>query len=79
MLNLTAGNTLHFMYPVLEYDIIFLTIEKTGRKPCFIREQIIDIAMASERNFATLPAVRSCNVCESYQSSKSSKNHTFLV
>ena len=38
----------------LEYNIIFLSIEKTGRKPCSIREHIIGIVMVSERVLALL-------------------------
>ena len=44
----------------LEYNIP--TTEKTGRKPCCIREQIIGIVMASERDFDNVTCVRSCNL-----------------
>ena len=37
-------------YELLEYNMIFITIQKTGRKPCCIREQIIGIAMADFDN-----------------------------
>ena len=47
---------------LLEYDIIFPTIEKTGRKPCCVREQIIGIVMASERDFDNVTCVWSCNL-----------------
>ena len=36
---------------LLEYNITFLSIEKTERKPCSIRERIIGIVMVSERDF----------------------------
>ena len=36
---------------LVEYNIIFATGEKTGRKPCCIREQILGIANGSERDF----------------------------
>ena len=35
----------------LEYNFDFPTNEKTGRKPCSIREQIIGIAVVSKRDF----------------------------
>ena len=37
-----------------EYSIIPPSIEKTGRKPCCIREQIIGIAMVLEHEFDNL-------------------------
>ena len=46
----------------LEYNITFPSIEKTGRKPCFIREHIIGIVMVSERDFDNVTCVWSCNV-----------------
>ena len=46
----------------LEYNIIFLTIEKTERKPCCIREQITDIVMVLEIDFDNLTYVWICNV-----------------
>ena len=36
---------------ILDHRITFLSIEKTGRKPCSIREHIIGIVMVSERDF----------------------------
>ena len=47
---ITDIHTVH-VQTYLEYNIIFLTIEKTERKPCCIREQIISIAMVSIRDF----------------------------
>ena len=47
---------------VLEYNIIFPTIEKTDRKPCSIREQIIGIVMVSKRDFDNVTCIWSCNV-----------------
>ena len=43
---------------LLEYNLTFLSIEKTGRKPCSIRKHIIGIVMVSERDFdnVTWPA-----------------------
>ena len=38
-------------FKMLEYNITFPTIEKTGRKLCCIREQLIGIAMVSKRDF----------------------------
>ena len=35
----------------LEYNITFFSIEKTGRKPCSIREHIIGIVVVWERDF----------------------------
>ena len=46
----------------LKYNIAFLSIEKTGRKPCSIREHIISIVMVSERDFDNVTCVWSCNV-----------------
>ena len=46
----------------LEYNIICSTIEKTGRKSCCIREQMIGIAMTSERDFGNVTCVWSCNL-----------------
>ena len=48
--------------PYLEYNIIFPSIEKTGRKPCSIREHIIGIVMVSKRDFDNVTCVWSCNV-----------------
>ena len=48
-------------YPVSEYNIIFPTIEKTGKKPCSIREQIIGITMVSKRDFDNVTCERSCS------------------
>ena len=42
---------------VLEYNITFLSIEKTGRKPCSIREHIIGIVVVSERDFDKVTCV----------------------
>ena len=39
----------NLMQMILEYNIILPITEKTERKLCSIREQIIGIAMASER------------------------------
>ena len=46
----------------LEYNITFLSIEKTGRKPCSIREHIIGIVIVSERDFDNVTCVWSYNV-----------------
>ena len=46
----------------LEYNITFLSIEKTGRKPYSIREHIIGIVMVSERDFDNVTGVWSYNV-----------------
>ena len=46
----------------LEYNITFLSIETTGRKPCSIREHIIGIVMVSERDFDNLTCVWSYDV-----------------
>ena len=46
----------------LEYDITFLSIEKTGRKPCSSRKHIICIVMVSERDFENVACVWSYNV-----------------
>ena len=40
----------------------FSAIEKTGRKPYCIREQIIGIVMASERDFDNVTCVWCCNL-----------------
>ena len=47
---------------ILEYNITFLSIETTGRKPCSIREHIIGIVMVSERDFDNVTCVWSYNV-----------------
>ena len=47
---------------LLEYNITFLSIEKTGRKPCSIREHIIGIVMVSELDFDNVTCVWSYNV-----------------
>ena len=47
---------------LLEYNIILPTIENTGRKPCCIREQIIGIVMASERDFDNVTCAWRCNL-----------------
>ena len=46
----------------LEYNIPFLSIEKTGRKPCSSREHIIGIVIVSERDFDNVTCVWSYNV-----------------
>ena len=46
----------------LEYNITFPSIEKTGRKPCSIREHIIGIVIVWERDFDNVTCVWSCNV-----------------
>ena len=46
----------------LEYNITFLSIEKTGRKPCSIRKHIIGIVMVSERDLDNVICVWSYNV-----------------
>ena len=46
----------------LEYNITFLSIEKTGRKPCSSREHIIGIVIVSERDFDNVTCVWSYNV-----------------
>ena len=51
----------HF-YDILEYNITFLSVEKTGRKPCSIREHIIGIVMVSERDFDNVTCIWSYNV-----------------
>ena len=50
----------------LEYNITFPSIEKTGIKPCSIREHIIDIVMVSERDFDNVTCVWSFNVYALY-------------
>ena len=50
------------LYVKSEYNITFLSIEKTGRKPCLIREHIIGIVMVSERDFDNVTCVWSYNV-----------------
>ena len=50
-----------FVEKLVEYNIIFPTIEKTGRKPCCIREQIIGIAMVSKRDFDNVTCNWSCS------------------
>ena len=47
---------------ILEYNITFPSIEKTGRKPCSIREHIIGIVMVSERDSNNVTFVWSCDV-----------------
>ena len=44
-------------FRILHY---YPTTEKTGRKPCCIREQIIGIVMASERDFDNVACVWNC-------------------
>ena len=51
----------HCLYRILEYNIIFPTVEKTGRKPCSVREQIIGIAMVSKRDFDNVTCDWSCS------------------
>ena len=46
----------------LEYNITSSSIEKTGRKPCSIREHIIGIVKVSQRDFENVTCVWSCNV-----------------
>ena len=46
----------------LEYNIIFPPLKKTERKPCCIREQIIGIVMASERDLDNVTCVWSLNL-----------------
>ena len=46
----------------LEYNITFLSNEKTGRKPCSIREHIIGIVMVLERDFDNVTCVWSYSV-----------------
>ena len=50
------------LYMLLEYNIIFPTTEKTGRRPCCIREQIIGIEMVSEHDFDNVTCIWSCDV-----------------
>ena len=45
------------LYLRLEYNIVFSSVQKTGRKPCCIREQIIGIVMASQRDFDNVTCV----------------------
>ena len=52
----------YFIKDTSEYNIIFPTVEKTGRKPCSIREQIIGIAMVSKRDFDNVTYDLSCNI-----------------
>ena len=40
-----------YVYQILEYNIILLTVEKTERKSCCTEEQIMGIAMVSESDF----------------------------
>ena len=49
---------------LLEYNIIFPTLENTGRKPCSIREQIIGIAMASGCDFDKVTCIWTHNEYE---------------
>ena len=58
----TFGESSTRINTMLEYNIIFPAIEKTERKSCCIREQIIDIVMVSERDFDNVTCVLSCNV-----------------
>ena len=53
-----------YMLPEIfsEYNITFLFIEKTGRKPYSIREHIIGIVMVSERDFDNVTCQWSYNV-----------------
>ena len=57
-------NLSHFLQgtvkPTSEYNIIFPTIEKTGRNPCSVREQIIGIAVVSKRDFDNVTCDWSC-------------------
>ena len=46
----------------LEYNITFPSIEKTGRKPCSIREHIMGIVMVSQCDIDTVTCLWSCNV-----------------
>ena len=46
----------------LEYNITYLSIKKTGRKPCSIREHIIGIVIVSQRDFDNVTCVWSYNV-----------------
>ena len=45
----------------LEYNTTFPTIEKTERKPCSIRKQMIDIVMVSKRDFDNVTYDWGCN------------------
>ena len=47
---------LNQLYPLLEYNITFSSIEKTGKKPCSVRAHI-GIVMVSERDFDNLTSV----------------------
>ena len=51
-----------YQHLVLEYDVIFPTVEKTERKPCCIREQIICITMVSKRDFDNVTYDWSCDI-----------------
>ena len=42
--------------------VLFLSIEKTGRKPCSIRRHIIGIVMVSKRDLDNVTCVWSYNV-----------------
>ena len=50
------------LYQILECNIIFPTFQKTGRKLCRIREQIIGSAMASEGDSDNVTCVWSSNL-----------------
>ena len=56
------GKLRKLSYFISEYNIVFPHVEKTGRKPCCIREQIIGIVMASEGDFDNVICEWSCNV-----------------
>ena len=45
-------------------NITLFTIDRTGKKQCYISEQIIGIVMASERDFDKVYCVWSCNLYE---------------
>ena len=54
--------TSFYVQNLSEYNIIFPFIEKTGRKPCCIREQMIGIAMVSKHDFDNVTFDWSCNI-----------------
>ena len=47
---------------LLEYNITFPSVKKTGIKLCSVREHIICLVMVSERDFDNVTGVWSCNV-----------------
>ena len=51
---------------IIKNITLFPTVKMAGRKLCYIKEQIIGIAMVLERDFDNLKCVWSCMFCKGF-------------